>query len=164
MNVPVSFHYTKRYLRKTFKCFISLKIQLMNLLSFSFHNHMYVHVYFMCIYMYICAFYVWNLFVCVYVAVYLCCSFWVDFLQEDVSFKEAALQRCSVKKVFLEISQNSQGNVELAGLDLQLYSKRDSGTGIFLWILQNSTPLVAAPGFRIFSQLFSLVALIRPAV
>ena len=40
---------------------------------------------------------------------------------------EAVARRCSVKKVFLEISQNSQ-----KALDLQLYSKRDSGTGVFL--------------------------------
>ena len=45
---------------------------------------------------------------------------------------------CSVKKVFLKISQNSQENTcaresffRLA-LGLQLYEKRVSGTGIFL--------------------------------
>ena len=40
---------------------------------------------------------------------------------------EAVAKRCSVKKVFLEISQNSQ---EVGGL--QLYLKRDSATGVFL--------------------------------
>ena len=43
--------------------------------------------------------------------------------------KEAVTQRCSVKKVFLEISQNSQENtcarvsffIKLRGLGLQLY-------------------------------------------
>ena len=40
---------------------------------------------------------------------------------------EAFVQRCSVKKVFLEISQNSQENTW----------KRDSGTGVFLWILRS---------------------------
>ena len=49
------------------------------------------------------------------------------------------------KKVFLDISQNSQENtcarvsfsIKLQALDLQLYLKRDSGTGVFLWVLQN---------------------------
>ena len=53
---------------------------------------------------------------------------------------EAVARRCSVKKVFLEISQNSQENtsanvsllIKLQALDLQLYSKRDSGTGVSL--------------------------------
>ena len=58
---------------------------------------------------------------------------------------EAISQRCSVKKVFLEISQNSQENTsarvsflsKLQASGLQLYKKRDSGTVISLWILQN---------------------------
>ena len=58
---------------------------------------------------------------------------------------EAAIQRCSVKKVFLETSQNSQENIrtrvsfliKLQGSDLQFYLKRDSGTGVFLRILLN---------------------------
>ena len=41
---------------------------------------------------------------------------------------EAVAQRCSVKKLFLEI---------LAGLGLQLCQKRVPGTGVFLWILRN---------------------------
>ena len=49
------------------------------------------------------------------------------------------------KKVFLKISQNSQENtctkvffsIKLQAWDLQLYQKRDSGTGLFLWILWN---------------------------
>ena len=49
-------------------------------------------------------------------------------------------QRCSVKKVFLEISQNSQENtcarvsflIKLQATELQLYLKRVSDTGIFL--------------------------------
>ena len=40
---------------------------------------------------------------------------------------EAFFQRCSVTKVLLEISLNSQGNT----------CARDSGTGVFLWILRN---------------------------
>ena len=52
---------------------------------------------------------------------------------------EAGVQRCSVKKVFLEILQNSQENTcvrvsflikFLAGQ--RLYLKRKSGAGIFL--------------------------------
>ena len=55
---------------------------------------------------------------------------------------EAVAQRCSVKKVFLEISQNSQENTcarasVLVKLHAYAYWKRDSGTGVFLWILQN---------------------------
>ena len=38
-------------------------------------------------------------------------------------------------EVFLEVSQNSQENTCARGL--QLYWKRDSSTGVFLWILQN---------------------------
>ena len=64
---------------------------------------------------------------------------------------EAAAQRCSVKNVFLEISQDSKENtcarVSFLKRDSstsvflwilrQLYLKRDSGTGVFLGILQN---------------------------
>ena len=56
---------------------------------------------------------------------------------------EAVIQRCSVNKVFLEISQNSQENtcarvsflIKLQPSALWLYLKRDSGAGVFLWIL-----------------------------
>ena len=49
------------------------------------------------------------------------------------------------KKVFLEISQNSQEItcakvsflIKLQASDLQLYQKRDSGTVVFLWALRN---------------------------
>ena len=62
--------------------------------------------------------------------------------------------RCSVKKVLLESSQNSQENtyarvsfcarvsftgvftVSFTASGLQLYQKRDSGTSVFLWNLQ----------------------------
>ena len=60
---------------------------------------------------------------------------------------EAVTRGCSVKKVFLKVSQNSQKNtcVRLQatlgadkGADLrQLYSKRGFGTGAFLRILRN---------------------------
>ena len=53
---------------------------------------------------------------------------------------EAVAVRCSVKKVFLEIWQNSQentcGRVSFS-IGLQLYWERDTGEGIFLWILPN---------------------------
>ena len=59
--------------------------------------------------------------------------------------EEAVVQRCSVKNVFLEISQNSQENtcarvsflIKLRASGLQLYLKRDPDTGVFLRILQN---------------------------
>ena len=49
-------------------------------------------------------------------------------------------QRCSVKKVFLNILQNSQENtcarasfsIKLQALWLQLYLKKDFGTSVFL--------------------------------
>ena len=44
---------------------------------------------------------------------------------------EAVARRCSVKKVFLEISQNSQENT-CARISLISYQKGDSGTGVFL--------------------------------
>ena len=51
---------------------------------------------------------------------------------------EAVVQRSSVKKIILEISQNSQENtsarvcflIKLQGWGLHLYWKRDSGTGV----------------------------------
>ena len=49
---------------------------------------------------------------------------------------EAVVRRCSVKKMFLKISQNSQeitcARVSSAGLRLATLLKRDSGTGVFL--------------------------------
>ena len=58
---------------------------------------------------------------------------------------EEVVMRYSVKKVFVKISQNSQENtcVKVSFLTksqargLQLYLKRESGTGVFLWILRN---------------------------
>ena len=44
---------------------------------------------------------------------------------------EAVARRCSIKKLFLDILQNSQEN------SLQLYEKSGSGTDVFMWILQN---------------------------
>ena len=83
---------------------------------------------------------------------------------------EAAVRRCSIKNVFLEISQNSQENtcardsfvIKLQACDLQPYYKRVSDTGVFLWILQNSkntyfyrTPLLAAFVFFYLSTIFT---------
>ena len=53
---------------------------------------------------------------------------------------EVVVQKFSVKEVFLEISQNSQENtcarvsflIKMQALSLQLYLKRDSGTGKLL--------------------------------
>ena len=50
--------------------------------------------------------------------------------------------RCSVKKMFLEISQNSQEKTCVMILffsGLQLYQKKDSGTGIRATFLQNTS-------------------------
>ena len=69
--------------------------------------------------------------------------------------------------MFLETSQNSQENtcvrvsllMKLQASGLKLYLKRDSGTGVFLWILRNfyRTPPVAASesrseGYEIFRE------------
>ena len=53
---------------------------------------------------------------------------------------EAVPRSCSIKKVLLKISQNSQENTCARVSffkDLQLYQKRDSDTSVFLWILRN---------------------------
>ena len=52
-----------------------------------------------------------------------------------VDITEAVVRKCSVKKVFLEISQNPQENTcarDSFLIKLQLYQKRVSGTGVFL--------------------------------
>ena len=58
---------------------------------------------------------------------------------------EAVVQWCSVKKLFLGIPQISQENtcarvsflIKLQPSVLNFIKKRDSGTGVFLWILWN---------------------------
>ena len=70
---------------------------------------------------------------------------------------EAVVQRCSVKKMLLQISQNSQTNncARVSFLGLQLYWKRDSG--VFLWILRNfkehffyrATPVAASVDYTL---------------
>ena len=61
--------------------------------------------------------------------------FWLTHIAE-------AVQRCSVKNVFLQVSQNSQESTWVSFLiKLQPKAcniiKKDSGAGVFLWILQN---------------------------
>ena len=59
--------------------------------------------------------------------------------------KEEVVGKCSVKKVFLKISQNSQEYIfarisflmKFQASGLNLYWKRDSNTGVFLWIWWN---------------------------
>ena len=53
--------------------------------------------------------------------------------QMDGRNPETVAQRCSVKMLFFEILQNSQETP----VPESLYQKRDSGTGAFLWLLQN---------------------------
>ena len=60
-------------------------------------------------------------------------------LQIVKKLPKSVARRCSVKKVFLKISQNSQENTcaraffnNVVDIDLQLYYKKDSGTGVFL--------------------------------
>ena len=58
---------------------------------------------------------------------------------------EVVAQRCSVKKVFLKVLKNSQENTcarvfllrELQASACNFIKKRDSGKGVFLWILWN---------------------------
>ena len=52
---------------------------------------------------------------------------------------EPVTQKCSVKKVFFEISQNSQENTcaRVSFLINLQASAADSGTDVFLWILRN---------------------------
>ena len=73
-------------------------------------------------------------------------NFWIDLLKELYSLllPEAATRGGPQIKLFLEISQNLQENIcarvllsKVAVLGLQLHLKRDSGTGVFLRILQN---------------------------
>ena len=76
---------------------------------------------------------------------------WSDLYMKRVGLKyhigskaETVAPMCSVKKVLLTISQNSQENtyarvsflIKLQALGLQLYWKTDSGTGVFLWICE----------------------------
>ena len=85
------------------------------------------------------------------------CLSWACYsLQNILKCSEAVAQRCSVKKVFLEILQNSQENtsaresflIKLQALDLRLYSKRVSGTGVsceFCEFSKNTFPYRTPP-------------------
>ena len=80
--------------------------------------------------------------------------------------------RCSVKKMFLKISQNSLKNtcarvsllIKLqASACIFFLKKSDSGTGVFLWILQNfqdylfyRTTVIAASGQCLLFDLWSI--------
>ena len=63
-------------------------------------------------------------------------------LQLDHILRDAVTQKCSVKKVLLQILQNSHENTcarvsfSKKASDLQLCFKRDSGTGVFLRICE----------------------------
>ena len=70
-------------------------------------------------------------------------SFHLDILLTNVFFRYS-LQRCSIKKLFLKISQNSQENTvclslfvnKVAGLRPATLLKKDSGTGDFVKFLR----------------------------
>ena len=85
---------------------------------------------------------------------------WNNFMKYfyfSIQHSELVVQMCSVKKAFLEISQNSQENtctrisflIKLQAWDQSLFFnkviglrpatlfKKASGTGVFLWILWN---------------------------
>ena len=72
------------------------------------------------------------------------CLFWKCVLIFRCSTAFCKTQRCSIKKMFLTIFENLQENIcvwvsfnKVAGLGLQLYWKKHSGAGAFLWTLQN---------------------------
>ena len=82
----------------------------------------------------------------------------------DTIFR-SCYQRCSIKKTFLEIAQNSPENtcvrvsflIKLQALGLKFYLKRDTNTGVFLRILryfQEHLSYRTSPGdcFRIFIE------------
>ena len=67
-------------------------------------------------------------------------------IEKYLKITESVVQRCSVEKVFLEISQNSRENTcarvsVLKKLQVSAYFNKvaglNSGTGVFLWILRN---------------------------
>ena len=49
---------------------------------------------------------------------------------------ETVVRTCSVKKVFLKISQNSQEKTCARASSFNI-KREDSGTSVFLWILRN---------------------------
>ena len=88
--------------------------------------------------------------------------------------KRAVVQRCSVKMLFLKILRNSQENtcarvsflVELQASGLQLYLKRDSGTGVsceFYEISNNTFSYRTPPVAASVSNTFKCVQAVRLA-
>ena len=73
------------------------------------------------------------------------CRYQIKTFYKGVQFSETATGGVLLKKVFLKISQNSQENtgarayflIKLMVWGMQLYSKEDFGTGVFLWVLRN---------------------------
>ena len=73
------------------------------------------------------------------------CRYKIKTFYKAVQFSETATGGVLLKKVFLKISQNSQENtgarayflIKLMVWGMQLYSKGDFGTGVFLWVLRN---------------------------
>ena len=57
---------------------------------------------------------------------------WLIWLITFIQYTEVVAWRCSGKKNFLRISQNSQENTPVGVLSLQLCYKRDSNTSVFL--------------------------------
>ena len=78
-------------------------------------------------------------------------------------------QMCSVKKVFVEISQNSLENTcakvsffnKVAGLRSATLLKKDSGTGVFLWILNCLSITFFLFHFSIFNLVFCYRVIFR---
>ena len=81
-----------------------------------------------------------------------CTIFWAPVIREYVKTLSGTLVQRVIEVVsqrdttlFLEMSQNSRESnfarvsflIKLQGKSLQLYLKRDRGTGVFLWILRN---------------------------
>ena len=76
------------------------------------------------------------------------------YVETTVLISRSCLRRCSMKKVFLKLSQNSKKNTctrasFLIKLQIEACKKRDFGTDVFLWILWN---FVGKLFFRTFFQ------------
>ena len=72
----------------------------------------------------------------------------------NLFFSEAVVQKCSVKKVFLKILQNSQKNI--CARVCNFVKKRVSDINVFLWILRNfqEQPFPVAVSFPV-SEVYS---------
>ena len=65
------------------------------------------------------------------------------------------VHKCSIKKLFWKISQNSEENIftgvvtcQDAGLDLAIYHRRESKIGVLLWNLWNLSKQLHAEQLR----------------